>query len=209
MSSYEFTNTWFEVNRELWDQLLPMVCPRKILEIGSYEGASACYLIDKFSPDAEIEIHCVDTWEGSVEHQADGMYPVDMNMVEERFNKNMLWATKNAKNRVDLNVYKNRSLDALTALVVSGKSRHFDFIYLDGSHQAPDVLSDAVLSFQLLKVGGYLAFDDYCWAESTLDQVDILRCPKIAIDSFVNIYRRKLDFVEATKNQMFIRKTAD
>ena len=38
---------------------------------------------------------------------------------------------------------------------------NFDLIYIDASHYAPDVLSDAVLAFKLLKPGGILIFDDY------------------------------------------------
>ena len=210
-SDYEFTNTWFEGCRELWDSLLPKISPKKILEIGSYEGASACYLIDKLSPYGDIELHCIDNWMGSIEHQPGGMEHVldssiDMRLVESRFNKNTYLAAKKAKNSVNLNVHKCASVSALTALFVSGRADFFDFIYLDGSHQAPDTLLDAVLAFQLLRVGGYMAFDDYLWFETTLEKADILRCPKIAIDSFVNIYRQKLRFVELTKNQLFIQK---
>jgi predicted O-methyltransferase YrrM len=37
----------------------------------------------------------------------------------------------------------------------------FDIIYIDGSHDAADVLEDAILSWRLLKDGGVLIFDDY------------------------------------------------
>jgi len=40
---------------------------------------------------------------------------------------------------------------------------HFDYISIDGSHEAADVLSDAVLSWPLLKTGGLICFDDYEW----------------------------------------------
>ena len=35
-----------------------------------------------------------------------------------------------------------------------------DVAYIDGSHRACDVLTDAVLSWPLLKVGGMIVFDD-------------------------------------------------
>jgi hypothetical protein len=63
MSGYEFTNTWFEdVARKRWE-LIPKIKPKTILEIGSYEGASACYLIEKFGSESEIEIHCRGYWQ--------------------------------------------------------------------------------------------------------------------------------------------------
>ena len=36
-----------------------------------------------------------------------------------------------------------------------------DLIYIDGSHLAKDVLSDAILSWKLLKPSGVMIFDDY------------------------------------------------
>jgi predicted O-methyltransferase YrrM len=78
-----FTNDWFDVSaKKIWDVLIPQVNPSKILEIGSYEGASTCYLITNCASKTPIEIHCIDTWEGSIEHKRTG---VDMTTVERRF----------------------------------------------------------------------------------------------------------------------------
>ena len=46
------------------------------------------------------------------------------------------------------------------ALLAEGRQGSFDFIYVDASHRAPDVLLDAVLAFQLLRIGGLIIFDD-------------------------------------------------
>lgn len=78
MNDYEFTNTWFENSRPIWDGIIPQLKPEKILEIGSYEGASSCYLIENAS--RNIDIHCVDTWEGGEEHSN-----INMSDVEKRF----------------------------------------------------------------------------------------------------------------------------
>ena len=37
----------------------------------------------------------------------------------------------------------------------------FDIIYIDGDHASEVVLTDAILSFSLLKAGGLMIFDDY------------------------------------------------
>jgi predicted O-methyltransferase YrrM len=57
----------------------------------------------------------------------------------------------------------------------------YDIIYIDGSHLAKDVLTDAVLCWPLLKDNGIIIFDDYKWK---LDRPVQLR-PKSAIDSFL------------------------
>ena len=56
-SGYQFTNDWFlHGGKKVWDSLIPQINPTRILEIGSYEGASLCYLIDRLSPHKALEI---------------------------------------------------------------------------------------------------------------------------------------------------------
>ena len=50
-----------------------------------------------------------------------------------------------------------RSQDLLRAMT----GEPFDLVYIDASHEAADVLADAVLAWPLLKPGGFLGFDDY------------------------------------------------
>ncbi len=50
----------------------------------------------------------------------------------------------------------------------------YDFVYVDGSHRASDVLTDAVLAWPLLKAGGLLIFDDDGW-EHTTESGEVLK----------------------------------
>lgn len=207
---FEFTNTWFDnTARNVWDQLIPQIKPRSILEIGSYEGASTCYLIQKLAGTHPLEVHCIDTWQGGLEHQTGGNDETDMNAVEARFRRNVEIAVRNARNPVELVIHKEFSDRALSKLLSEGKTSHFDFIYVDGSHQAPDVLCDAVLAFRLLKVNGIIAFDDYLWSERLPYGKDPIRSPKMAIDAFTNIYCRKLHIISAPLYQIYIQKASD
>jgi predicted O-methyltransferase YrrM len=79
----------------------------------------------------------------------------------------------------------------------------FDVIYIDGSHLGQHVLVDAVLAFDLLKVGGIMIFDDYKWMP---DWANDMR-PQYAIDSFVTMYRHQLEFVHRGY-QVIVRKRA-
>jgi hypothetical protein len=67
----------------------------------------------------------------------------------------------------------------------------YDIIYIDGSHEADDVLEDAVLSHRLLKKGGVLIFDDYLWQ---LEGASNVR-PKPAIDVFYAFFKDDYDVV--------------
>ena len=202
---YKFTNDWFGITaKKLWTDMIGQVKMQKILEIGSYEGNSTCWLIDNLSKKHPLEIHCIDTWHGGVEHEQS-----DMAAVEQRFQHNTVLALANARNPVDLVTHKGSSVQELSALIAQGLQGYFDFVYVDGSHQAPDVLLDAVLGFQLLKVNGMMCFDDYLWADGSIFHLDTLKSPKIAIDAFTNIYCRKTQIIQAPLCQLFVIKIAE
>jgi predicted O-methyltransferase YrrM len=200
-TDFEFTNTWFVGARPIWSQILKNLRPRRMLEIGSYEGQSACFLIETVGQMHESELHCIDTWQGGIEHGA-----INMAEVERRFLNNTEKAIRAAPQSVTLKVHKARSDFALAQLFVQGYEGFFDFIYIDGSHQAPDVLADAVLAFRLLRKGGLMAFDDYLWSENLPGGPDILRMPKSAIDAFVNLHIRQLRVVMAPLYQLYVEK---
>jgi predicted O-methyltransferase YrrM len=201
-NDFVFTNNWFDITaRGVWDILVPQVNPTRILEVGSFEGASAVYLINALGQAHDLDLHCIDTWGGGVEHQ-----DIDMAAVESRFHHNTALATSRATKRINLVTHKGYSDACLAKLLAEGQGESFDLVYIDGSHQAPDVLVDAVLGFKLLKVGGVMIFDDYIWS-GTIPRDPIL-CPKIAIDAFCNINARKLNFIAAPISQVYIQKIA-
>lgn len=200
----EFTTDWFEISKPRWEALIPRANPSKILEIGSYEGASACFVIEKLGDRKPIEVHCVDTWEGSIETTER-----DMSAVERRFDQNSAIAMENVAHDVKLVKHKGMSDQILPRLLTEGYAGYFDFVYIDGSHQAPDVLCDAVLGFRLCKPGGYIVFDDYLWTDRSATEHDALRTPKLAIDAFTNIYGKKIRVIPAVLYQVYLEKLSD
>lgn len=202
----EYTVDWFECVRPVWERLLPQLDARRVLEVGSYEGASACYLIDVLGRKAPLEIHCIDHWEGGVEHRAAA---VDMARVEQRFHRNTAIALRNSPFPVDLHVHKGHSDRCLGGLLGREPGLQFDFIYIDGSHQAADVLLDACMAFRLLRTGGVMVLDDYLWHQAPPAKPDPLAVPKMAIDAFVNCHFNRLRIVSAPLYQLFLQKLAD
>jgi len=210
MSNYQFTNTWFQTAaKPTWDQLIPNLSPTKILEVGSYEGASTCYLIDNLANTKNLEVHCVDSWEGGIEHKQGGSAMADMSQVESRFLNNTKISISNSVHEVNLFLHKGYSDRQLSKIYTEKGEGYFDFIYIDGSHQAPDVLCDAILGFKLLKKNGLIVFDDYLWQEQLSYGVDPLRSPKIAIDFFTNIFCRQLRIIQAPLYQLYVQKISD
>jgi predicted O-methyltransferase YrrM len=192
-SQYLFTVDWFDAHAAIWRELLTKSPPKRVLEIGSYEGRSACFLFDECA--SLQELTCVDTWEGGA-----------MPDVERRFDWNISCAQSRRVNPVRLRKIKARSSEALPALIVS--KEQFDWVYVDGSHKAPDVLTDAVNAFYLLRVGGVLIFDDYLWSAGPNE--NLLELPKPAIDAFSNIFHQKLAIWRSVPlYQLYLKKTGE
>jgi predicted O-methyltransferase YrrM len=202
---YEFSNTWFDVNaKNVWTKLISEETPQRVLEIGSFEGASACFIIDN-AQHKKIELHCIDPWDEG-EHFPKRSEYSQMQLVESKFRHNTDLARKNSSADVDFHVHKGLSTDIMAKLLSQGYRNYFDWVYIDGSHRAPDVLADAVLAFLLTRPGGILIFDDYTWRYSASGSPDVIECPKIAIDAFVNIYFKEVKVIPKWMRQIYVRK---
>lgn len=216
-----FTHDWFSNSIAAWDVLVDTFKPAKLLEIGSYEGKSACYLIDKCSQYAPVTLYCVDTWVGGLEHQE---LP-ELKTIEQTFHKNIDHSIQNANNPVVFYKRKGTSIVELSRLVAEGHT-DFDLVYVDGSHMAADVIADAVLGFKLLKVGGLMIFDDYMWKLKESMNDDVRRelfyavdHPRLAVDYFTGIYKNKIEVIRFHNEQnpdevyetyqFYIKKTAE
>jgi predicted O-methyltransferase YrrM len=199
MSEYQFTKDWFGWAPPVWEQLIPMLPSgaglRTFLEVGSFEGRSTVWVMENMMSDGEHLI-CIDTWGGGEEHGAE-----DMETVEGRFRHNMQIAKDRFPKR-NFRTIKDSSYSALASLV--GTTFDFDFIYIDGSHIAKDVLTDACMAWPLLKPKGIMVFDDYVWG----DPRDILHRPKAAIDAFTNIFAEEVEVIHVGY-QLVVRKKGE
>ncbi|MBW2723706.1 MAG: class I SAM-dependent methyltransferase, partial [Deltaproteobacteria bacterium] len=78
----------------------------------------------------------------------------------------------------------------------------FDLIYIDGSHAANDVLTDALLAWGLLKPGGLIVFDDYGpWNPEWPTRLR----PAFSINSFVTAFEGEVEVVDRYY-QLVVRK---
>jgi predicted O-methyltransferase YrrM len=144
-------------------------------------------------------LRCIDTWEGGEEHGEE-----DMDGVEDRFRHNLIVATKKLPRRRIFQL-KGTSTKKLAELQSHPSEHSFDFIYIDGSHKAKDVLTDACMAWPLLKPKGLMVFDDYLW---TPNARDILHRPKAAIDAFINLFAEEVEIVHIGY-QLIVRKKGE
>ena len=198
MTEYQFTKDWFNWAPEVWNQLTPMLSGtagyRNFLEIGSFEGRSSVWIAENMMQEGDL-LRCIDTWEGGEEHGEE-----NMSEVEERFRANLTLVTEKFPERRIIQ-QKGTSVAMLSWL---HDKQTFDFIYIDGSHTAPDVLTDACMSWPLLNNGGMMVFDDYMWGNPR----DILHRPKLAIDAFCNIFAEEAEIVHVGY-QLVVRKKGE
>jgi predicted O-methyltransferase YrrM len=179
-----FTSDWLSHNLPFWDSVLPKTPGQHILEIGSYEGRSCVWFCENI-PDSKIT--CIDTFEGS-----------DENSIEEKEGLYMRFKENTDKFSHRIQVKRGYSYEVLRTM---SPSASYDIVYIDGSHYTADVLSDAILTFPMVKVGGYIIFDDFEWPCHT----GTLKNPRIGIESFVNCHMDKLKIVSVAY-QLIVKK---
>ncbi len=182
----EFTVDWFDYHRgHLTNALAPFRGQPgvRMLEIGAYEGRSTVWFLEDLLTGEGSHLTSVDTWEGSAEND-----PGAMRAVWERFRTNTEEYVASGR----LTVVVSRSQPFLAGQIARGETapgQCYHVIYIDGSHAAPDVLSDAVLCWALLEPGGVMVFDDYIWSGMTTEQ----ERPRFAIDSFLACFLGQYD----------------
>lgn len=199
--AYQFTHDWFSHNIQNWRRWLAQFEGKphvRALEIGSYEGRSTTWLLEHVLTHDTNSIECVDPF-------------------RQEYHGRFLANIAPWKQRVVL--HRGLSADVLPAI-----GGEFDFVYVDGDHRPFAILSDAVLSWPRLKIGGLLIFDDYLFVPYEIDpelsvkwtQEQALAqitkhpalCPKTAIDGFLAALTGQYELV-GQGYQLVIRKLAD
>jgi len=173
-----FTMDWVSTNFSHWRPILDELDgrPARILEIGSFEGLSTCFLLWRL-PLASLT--CVDTFEGVTENAG-----IAVGGLEATFDANVALLDPSRVRKL-VGDSKRKLLD------LSDDAEQFELVYVDGSHLG-DVLVDAALAWGLLARNGTIVFDDYRWAY--LGDDPLLR-PGKAIDAFCELVEGKFDVV--------------
>ena len=131
---YRFDHDWFSPNVANMKSLSRgnEEANLKILEIGAFEGMSTVFMAEHFK---NSHITTIDTWKGSPEH--DGNSEIDFKKAKENFDHNVSFH----KDRI--RPIQGKSFSVLMDLFKSGEK--FNFIYIDGAHDAVSVNSDLIL----------------------------------------------------------------
>ena len=120
----------------------------KFVEVGSWKGMSSAYMaVEIINSGKEIDFLCIDTWEGSVEHQG----VVSTSGLFETFLHNMIPVRSHYK--------AIRTTSELATLQFDDNS--LDFVFIDASHEYEDVKNDIEWWLPKIKKDGIISGHDY------------------------------------------------
>jgi len=182
-SEFKFNyRDWFIDKSPSWTKILKNLKGIDYLEIGTFEGRSAVSIGQLGITNS---ITCVDTFEGSPEHN-----DINFEIVYKNCKENLY------KINCKTNLYKKDS----NSFFIENKKK-FDVIYIDGSHYYEDVKNDLNQSLAILKKNGILICDDFLW----FFYKDLKANPIYAILEFYysNQDHLKILFIN---NQVFFKK---
>lgn len=137
---FEFSANWVFPHEERWLELLAPLKGQPglmFLELGSWEGRSACWLLEHILTHPTSRLVCADLFTRR----------------EDIFDRNI------AATGRETQVKKAKGRIHSTLPLLPKSSMHF--IYVDASSNEKDELEDARLSWELLRPGGLIVFDDY------------------------------------------------
>lgn len=186
---------WFESDAliNFKSVLVPRFANRsaRYLQVGSYTGDASVWIYENILRNAlpESVLIDVDTWEGS---QEVAHYDMDWGTVERTYDAK----TQVARLQRKIIKYKGTS----DGFFRNNRER-YDFIYIDGDHTSYGVMKDAVSAYEVLNVGGIMAFDDYRWT----GKPDPADRPGMAINAFLEIYRKRIKII-VSGYQLWVEK---
>jgi SAM-dependent methyltransferase len=138
-----YTQDWFSYHEAHWLKHFGHLAGRpglQAVEVGSYEGRSACWIMQHLLTGKDSRLICIEPFQEYDEQE-----------------RNFDYNTRVAGCADKIVKLRGRSQQVLPFLA----EESFDFIYVDGSHMTWDVLADAAMCWRLVRPRGILVFDDY------------------------------------------------
>jgi hypothetical protein len=175
---------WFYYVKENFEEFVPQTEIRA-LQIGAYAGDFSKWLLENRTV---IRLDDVDTWKGSDD---EGGLVTNWKQVFKYYSFQM-------RGFRNVNVYRTISDDFFKSIP---ETHAYNFVYIDGSHLARQVLTDGLNAFEHLELHGIMVFDDYLWNNN----VDPYKNPKLGIDAFLKFHEGNLEVV-MKEYQVWIKK---
>jgi cephalosporin hydroxylase len=193
--NYRFSSTFYVDNRaiENFNAIFSKFgCPKTIVEVGVYEGYTTFWFSSTLAEhNKDLKIYAIDPHVGS-----NDLTDVDFNFIRDNFCYNL--EVNKDKNVEYLQKF---SSEALVDLIKENVKA--DLIYIDGDHRASTVLSDLVLSWHLLNIGGVIICDDTnSWKFTDENGTSSPHMsPRMAVETFIACNWDKLNILQLPNSE--------
>jgi predicted O-methyltransferase YrrM len=178
----EFTHDYCTPHISTWEKILMPYKGKayvRFLEVGSFEGRSACWMLQNILTHPTATLTCIDPFFWLPESLAcQRRYRLcTADALQERFENNI----RSVGGEHKTTLLKGKSENILRAMTTES----FDVIYIDGVHAARSVLTDLVLAWEILKLDGVMIIDDY---QLQIFPDDARKNPRLGIDAFMDVF---------------------
>ena len=156
--------------------------PNTIIEVGVFEGSTTFWMSDTLTPhNKNLLIHAVDPHTGSIDMLE------DFTDVKAAFVHNLSVSTHKNVNYIS----KPSKVGLMDLINADTKA---ELIYIDGDHKAAEVLTDLVLAWEILVVGGVILCDDTTtWRYADKNgTMSAQMSPRMAVEMFIQCNWHKL-----------------
>jgi hypothetical protein len=169
-----------------WLSALPLSTgPMRIMEIGVFHGGNVCSLTKTYARHPASTIYCVDPW---LDYEEYAEFKGQQMSNYRQFIHNISLLSPEELNKIHI----HRGLSSV--IIPTFPDDFFDLIYVDGNHDTPYVVEDAILSLRKVKNGGHLIFDD-------------TQCPEVqqALCLILNLYKSSIQRIVPLAGQLLLQ----
>lgn len=167
---YESIEGWFsETDKTCYDDAVEKYKDDDVfVEIGSFKGRSSIAMaVNIINSGKKIKFYCVDTWQGSSEHQNNP--DVVSGKLKNTFDNNI-----EPVNFV-INTIQSSSIEAANLF----ENESLSFVFIDASHDYENVKKDIEAWLPKIKKGGTLAGHDWNYSDVKRAVLDFFENSKI------------------------------
>jgi hypothetical protein len=156
---YQNIQGWFDFQNHYTRMVNEAPESAHFVEVGTWKGTSAAYLIvEIINSGKNIKLDCVDTWQGSEEHQA-GLSHSDQHVIDGTLYNHFMENMKPVEGKFT----PVRLPSVQAASMYSDAS--LDFVFLDAAHDYDNIKADIIAWLPKVKKGGWIGGHDYTWNE--------------------------------------------
>jgi predicted O-methyltransferase YrrM len=181
----------------------------RFMEVGCFEGVSTVFFLKNILTNPSSKIVCIDPL---------GQKPKKENELEGYGHDPEVDPLREKTPKTVFEVFSRNVLEKYSDQVIFHREKsdialrryrepEFDVIYLDGLHYATAVLSDLVMSWPLLKKGGYMLLDDF---GMSMDKNRLnLDASFFGISAFMNVFQGQFEVVSGLNYLITLKKVVE